>query len=630
MPSAMKRSISRALPSTCCLLFAAAGNCHQGPDPVAHWVFNSRACQAGACVARLGPDLAIEGEAKPVSDSRGGALELLGPSHIESALLGEPLTQGAALTVAAWVLIDEAEQHGGVAGEFGGAGDPRWVLGYDSDRFTFTVRPEGSKTPVTLTGRTPYAKGKWTHVAGVYDGEVMQLYVNGQPDGQTDAASGPLMLVEQPRVAVGHRPDHPAAHPLRGRLREVSVYGLAAKPAWVAHEFDHQKQLVSLQRDARADSLAMIVEPYLQFGTREGMTVMWQTSVEGSSVVRYGETDACDRKAEGDPAAIHEVRIEGLEPEAQYFYRVETTDGAGQSVASGVSTFSTAALPGTPFAFAVISDTQFNPVVSGKLSEFAWAQRPSFLLHPGDLVDTGVNDAHWTQHFFPGMRPLISRVPFYSVLGNHEQNASNYYEYVSLPDPEYYYEFRYGDAHFFMIDTNRNVGPGSEQHEWLDDALGASDAVWKFACHHHPPYSSDENDYGDLWKQNKSTRGDLRARELSRLYDKHRVDIVWNGHIHSYERTWPVRDGKAVGAGGPIYMIVGGGGGGLETPAPSRPFFQNQVRRAHHYVMAHVNGPTLELRSYDLDDRLFDTVRIEKPARAGKPAAANDPADTAR
>ena len=78
------------------------------------------------------------------------------------------------------------------------------------------------------------------------------------------------------------------------------------------------------------------------------------------------------------------------------------------------------------------------------------------------------------------------------------------------------------------------------------------------------------------------------------------------------------RDGSAigglgVGAGGDLRGIgVGGGGGSLETPGPYRPCFQNQVRRCHHYVMAHVNAGTLELRSYDLDDRLFDTVTLRK------------------
>ena len=64
--------------------------------------------------------------------------------------------------------------------------------------------------------------------------------------------------------------------------------------------------------------------------------------------------------------------------------------------------------------------------------------------------------------------------------------------------------------------------------------------------------------------------------------------------------------------GGTIYMITGGGGGGLETPGPYRPFFQNHVRRGHHYVMVHINGQRLEMRSYTLDDRLFDTMTIEK------------------
>ncbi|QDT67818.1 Calcineurin-like phosphoesterase [Planctomycetes bacterium MalM25] len=583
---------------------------HQGPDPIAHWSFNSRSVSDGVCKARLGADLRLEGDYALARDAYGEALDLTGWNQIASEATGSIGLEGAdAFTVSAWVLIDEAERWGGVVGQHG-EDSPLWVLGYDSERFTFSLTTVASDQPVEVRGETPYGKGKWFHVAAVYDGESARLYVNGQLDAK-GAASGKITTTDDSVVVLGSRPDHPDSHPMRGRLREVSLYDLAAKPAWVAHTFDHGKQLVSMQRDARADALTLVVKPYLQFGTQTGMTVMWQTSAPGDSVVHYGPTADCEKElaAEG-VGPIHEVRIEGLEPETQYFYRTVTTDTSGRSIESRVSTFSTAVHDDSPFAFAIISDTQTNADIAHRVATHAWAQRPSFLLHPGDLVETGTNDSHWTQHFFPSLDPLISRVPFYPVLGNHEQNASNYYEYVSLPDPEYYYEFRYGNAHFFMIDTNRNVDPSSEQHRWLDRALAASDATWKFVCHHHPPYSSDENDYGDLWQTSQSTRGDLRARQLSKLYDKHSVDIVWNGHIHSYERTWPVRDGKAVDGEGPIYMIVGGGGGGLETPGPTRPFFQNQVRRAHHYVMVHINGPNLELRSYDLDDRLFDTVQL--------------------
>jgi 3',5'-cyclic AMP phosphodiesterase CpdA len=331
--------------------------------------------------------------------------------------------------------------------------------------------------------------------------------------------------------------------------------------------------------------------------------------------VHWGETAACEKSETLDGTReLHEVRLDGLQPETQYFYAVESLCDDDELVESDVLTFSTAVNRETPFAFAVISDTQGNPTVSKQLAEMAWGHRPNFCLHSGDLVTTGPNDAHWTQHFFPGMKPLIERVPFYPVLGNHEQNAQNYFDYVSLPEPEYYYAFDYGNAEFFMVDSNRKIGPGSEQYAWLEQALQRSDATWKFVCHHHPPYSSDENDYGDLWKTNRSTRGDLRARQLTRLYDRHGVDVVWTGHIHSYERTWPVREGKAAGDG-TIYMVTGGGGGGLETPGPFRPFFQNHVKRGHHYCLVAIRGTTLELKSYDLDGRLFDTLTVEKRTR---------------
>ena len=97
------------------------------------------------------------------------------------------------------------------------------------------------------------------------------------------------------------------------------------------------------------------------------------------------------------------------------------------------------------------------------------------------------------------------------------------------------------------------------------------------------------------------------------LFDTYGVDIVWNGHIHSYERTWPLRENRATTAGnGTIYMITGGGGGPLETPGPIRPWFQNNVRRGHHYCMVAINGTTLELKSFGLEGQLFDHLTITK------------------
>ncbi len=607
-------------------LIAQTSRAHEGPDPIAHWSFTSRAVSDGKVAARIGPDAKLSGRARVVVDELGESLHFSGWKS--TALIAEDLNEvrkmlpQQAITISAWVTVEKRQAWGGIIGtvQDNGNSESGWVLGYDNDNFyvglASTGADDGDGMMTYLKGETAYELARWYHVVAVYDGAKLRLFVNGRLDGESDQQSGGILYPEAAPFVIGAYRDDNENNLHQGRIREVSIYDLAAKEAWVSQQFEHQQRLTSVVAIQKTSQQQFVVKPYLQFGTQTSMTVMWQTSQPGSSVLHYGETADCSQMIEIDEAkSIHTVKLTDLKPETQYFYRAETLGADGSGTFSDGYTFCTAVHEQTPFAFAVISDTQGNPKVSGQISKLAWAQRPSFALHAGDLVDTGTVDSHWTQHFFPGMEELICRVPFYPVLGNHEQNAKNYFDYMSLPDPEYYYQFQYGNAHFFMIDSNRNVDPGSEQYRWLDEQLAASDSTWKFVCHHHPLYSSDENDYGDLWQTNQSSRGDLRVRQLASLYEKHNVDLVWNGHIHSYERTWPVREGKAQEDGAPIYIIAGGGGGGLETPGPVRPFFQNNVRRDHHYVMVHVNGRTLEFRAYTLDDRLFDTFRLEKKSQ---------------
>lgn len=604
----------------CFLVIQAVG--HEGPDPLGHWMGRADRVKDGKLMARLGPDGTLSFKPNFIQDRLGESMFFEGPkakcllaADFKTVLKSMPRK---AVTLSAWVSISTPREWGGVIGALQDNGDNEkgWILGYDASTFYFGLSTSGADDGdgkmTYLKAKTKYRLGKFYHLAAVYDGKTMELYVNGKKESQSKEQSGDLLYPESAPYVIGAYQDANEFHPHHGRIREVQVFGEAAKAEWVAEEFAHNESLATEKWNEAEPSFQVLVEPYLQFATQTSMTVMWHTSLQASSVVRFGPTDACNQTIEGKASAIHEVVLEGLEPETQYFYRVESRTPAGTSYLSEPATFKTAVKKETPYAFAVISDTQGNPKVSKQIAELAWGQRPSFLLHPGDLVSTGKNREHWLKHFFPGMRPLINHVPFYPVLGNHEQNAKHYYDYVSLPDPEYYYAFDFGNARFFMVDTNQKVNPGSVQFKWLEKELAASKAKWKFVCHHHPPYSSDENDYGNLWKSNQGRHGDLRARELVPLYEKHGVDLVWNGHIHSYERTWRILGGKAVESGGPFYMITGGGGGGLETPAPTRPFFQNNVRRGHHYVMVHVNGGTLELKAFTLDDRLFDYHKIEK------------------
>lgn len=358
--------------------------------------------------------------------------------------------------------------------------------------------------------------------------------------------------------------------------------------------------------------ISFVIEPYLQYATRTSIVVMCETDVPTTCVVGYGRNVPPDRTAESrEPATVHEVRLDKLEPRTKYFYRVACTAADGRTLATKDLTFSTAVDPADAFSFTVIGDTQKNPAVTGRIAKLMWDRRPHFVLHLGDVVDNGPDKREWVHELFGPCKDLFARVPVYPCIGNHEQNHVFYYRFFSLPAPEYYYSFRYGNAEFFSLDTNKRIDPQSEQYVWLDRALAASDAKWKVCYHHHPCYSSDDDDYGNTWKGH-SRYGDPRARALIPLYEKHKVDVVMNGHIHLYERTWPIRAGRVDEANGVVYLTSGGGGGSLENFEPTPAFFKNQGRVDYHYCYFTVHGGTMEAKAFDQEGRLFDTFSRRK------------------
>jgi len=362
-----------------------------------------------------------------------------------------------------------------------------------------------------------------------------------------------------------------------------------------------------------ANALQLVVGPYMNCPTEDSIVIRWETDTPAASVVRWGEElPLAEETVSAEEATYHEVKLTGLTADTPYLYSVVSRDAAGEEVSSPVLSFGTAVRAGDAFGFVVLCDTQATPAALHQLAVNAYAQRPSFTLFGGDLVTDGNDKTHWTGHFFPNMAPLNERVPLVPALGNHENNSAHYYDYFTLPEPEYFYKFPYGDLDVFLLDSQKPMGPGSEQFAWLEKELTASRATWKIVMFHKPPYSSDENDYGDTTKE-KSVHGDLKTREVVPLLEEHGVDIVWSGHIHTYERTWPLRSGKVVADGaGPIYMITGGGGGGLENAAPVRNGFTAKVYRGHHYCYVTVHGGKLRVEAYDLKDRLFDFVELEK------------------
>jgi len=384
------------------------------------------------------------------------------------------------------------------------------------------------------------------------------------------------------------------------------------KEAPIAKTLKKKEPKENLQ-ETKDPSHLLVVGPYLQHSTQSTQVICWETTQPANSVVEWDEQLPLNHKTEAKGAAtFHEIELRGLKTETAYFYRVWSRTGSGRAFVSGVYTFQTAVRKESPFAFVVFGDTRSFPDNFARIADAAYAERPNFVLHTGDVVTKGPEKDQWVNEFLAPAANLARRVPLYVAIGNHEKNDAWYYKYVSYPSPESYYSFDYGDAHFAILDSNeKDLGPQSAQYQWLEKDLAKSKALWKFTAHHHPPFDSDSDDYGDTDRE-KSTQGDLNVRAFVPLYEEYDVDICWVGHIHTYERTWPIREGKVDQDSGVIYIQTGGGGAPLEQFAPTRSWFTAKVLRNYEYCYVTIAGETLRMMAYDIDGRLVDFLELRK------------------
>jgi len=302
---------------------------------------------------------------------------------------------------------------------------------------------------------------------------------------------------------------------------------------------------------------------------------------------------------------LHDIVLKNLKPNTNYFYRLIVQLEDGTEYSTDVFTFQTAFEGEQPITFGIISDTQNNLALIKNLTKRILDERVQFVVHAGDIVGNGNRKHEWVNEFLNSASDLMARVPMFLALGNHDEDAKYYYDYLSNGNRDYYYTFSYGVAQFFIIDSDRSLDKGSEQYNRVEADLMKSKSPWKIAVFHHPPYSSDLDDYGDT-RKGKSVYGERESDDFVRLMEKHNMNVVINGHIHSYERTFPLRENKIDMEKGITYLVMGGAGGGLEQFAPTKTWFNSKLKSAHHYGIAQIFKNQLTLTVFDLNGQLID------------------------
>ncbi len=616
--------ISLVISTTLLLSGAALGHPnHQEQDLLYHFAAGTHEIQNGAWQDKSHAAMAqVHGNPRFMLAGPTEALQFTGQDHLSLAASAEEarnLLPKREMSIATWIRLDDTMERGSIVSYFDRAeGGRGWTLGFGRDTFAFALSAtgaDGKPRMAYVRSTTAIERGRWYYVVATYDGADMRLFVNGQQEAESHDVSGDILYPRDAPYVVGARVDRGSMDRMEGALFELKAYGRALAAAEIAKAADKGTKLIAW-RATPENSLVFVVQPYLQFATQDSITVMCETSKPAKMRVDFGEVQPFDKKGETEGnQLISTVKLSDLKTGTRYFYRVTCTDESGAEVRGFLSSFQTAPATDRAWAFAVIGDTQRNPEVTRKCADGAYSRRPDFLLHCGDVVDDGFAKHQWVKDLFEPCSRLMAHIPTFPVIGNHEKDSHWYYDYFALPKPEYYYTFSYGNAQFFMIDSNKNLKPGSEQYQWLEKELAASNATWKFTCHHHPCFSSEENDYGDHERGAKDknfTYGDTNAQQLIPLYEKYGVDIAFNGHIHYYERTWPIFEMAINQKRGVRYLTSGGGGGGLEDAAPQRTWFNLHFQRAFHYCYAAIHDRTIVFKAYDIDGLLFDTFELTK------------------
>uniref|UniRef100_A0A7N0UKU0 Purple acid phosphatase n=1 Tax=Kalanchoe fedtschenkoi TaxID=63787 RepID=A0A7N0UKU0_KALFE len=295
-------------------------------------------------------------------------------------------------------------------------------------------------------------------------------------------------------------------------------------------------------------------------GDYEGKAVLvsWVTADEpGRSVVRYGTSEkSYDRTAEGSvgnftfyqyqSGYIHHCLLDGLEYDTKYFYKI----GDGDSAREFWFHTPPAIDPDASYKFGIIGDLgqTYNSLSTLEHYMGSGAQAVLFV---GDLSyadrydynDVGVRWDTWGRF----LERSAAYQPWMWSAGNHEieyfphlgetvpfKNFLHRYAtpYTDCKSSEpLWYAVKRASAHIIVLSSYSPYVKYTPQYRWLAEEFKRVDrekTPWLIILMHVPIYNSNNAHYME---------GESMQDIFEGWFVKHKVDVIFAGHVHAYERS---------------------------------------------------------------------------------------------
>ncbi|MEV6931811.1 metallophosphoesterase family protein [Dactylosporangium sp. NPDC051485] len=340
--------------------------------------------------------------------------------------------------------------------------------------------------------------------------------------------------------------------------------------------------------------------------------------------------------------------ITGLQEHTAYSYRVGTEGNWSPTYA-----FKTQDFEGD-YDFLFYGDPQIGS--SGDLAkdQAGWADtldvslaanpNAELLVSGGDQVETANTETQWNAFLAPDK---LRQYPWAATIGNHDVGGKAYEQHLFTPNTDRSaglyangqpasntsggdYWYIYKDVLFIDLNSNSYAtaqgGGGDAAHlAYVTDVINqhGAEAKWKVLVYHHAIYSpADHAKDGD----NKVRRVDFPT-----AFSNLGVDLVLQGHDHSYSRSYLIKNGQKAdaneqpgapdvypGPGGVLYVTgnsasgskyydittpdnsgTSGAGNGADPLNPSN-YWYNSVQNQEHvrsYVKVEVRNDRLVVQN---------------------------------
>jgi acid phosphatase type 7 len=465
--------------------------------------------------------------------------------------------------------------------------------------------------------------------------------------------------------------------------------------------------LFSLQVNSQNSSQTyFLVKPYLQIGnapTPQSLQLLWHTTEANAEWLVEYKTGSADWVKSGKQT-FSKVAVTGIE--SFLVYKAPFTSLTSGSLftyrvsKNGKVVFNAEAkAPRSfeqPYRFVVSGDMGAGTKAASQVANGIYKSNADFVAIAGDIVYSQGLISEYKTKFWPIYNadkvdstgvPLMSSVPFVAAVGNHDADTRDldrfpgalaYYHFWDQPlngpvgkeggpllpllkasdanrkafldgAADKYprmtnFSFDYGNAHWTVIDSDNYVDwTDSTLKDWVaKDLEKAKNASWRFVMFHHPGFNSSRAHYEQQ-----------QMRLLAPIFEKGNVDLVFSGHVHNYQRSFPMsfvadRTGIPLFGGtdnkvargrlvtgrwtldkkfdgkrnkkpnGVIYIVTGAGGQGLYNPEQQKDtdswqkFTDKFVSTIHSFTVVDVNGNTLTLRQVDVNGKEVDKFQIIK------------------